>query len=436
MMDDNMSDAPDAQGPDDEQIQQQKQINEEYKMWKKNSVFLYDMLYSRALEWPTLTAQWLPDKRPVEGTNMSTHRVILGTHTSGQAQNYLQIAHIEVPDMPTPDANNFDEKTGEVGGYGDAKKPFDFKVVQKINHPGEVNKARYQPQNPEIIASLCVDGRVLVFDRTKHPMDPKSDGSIKFEAELVGHENEGFGLSWSPLKEGHLVTGSEDMTVRTWDIKSGFSKGNTSIAPLTTYTTHTSIVNDVQYHPIHGFLIGSVSDDRTWKVTDTRVESHKVALYSKENAHADALNSIAFHPEYESIFATGSADSTIGLWDLRNFDKKLHSLQHHSKDIIELQWHPQDPAILASSSYDRRICMWDVTRVGEEQTPDEAEDGPPELLFMHGGFTDRISSFDWNKNDPWLMLGAADDNQMQIFRPSRKLVEPIPKTTNHGEVSD
>jgi histone-binding protein RBBP4 len=55
---------------------------------------------------------------------------------------------------------------------------------------------------------------------------------------------------------------------------------------------------------------------------------------------------------------------------------------------------------------------------------------------MHGGFTDRISSFDWNKNDPWLMLGAADDNQMQIFRPSRKLVEPIPKTTNHGEVSD
>lgn len=57
-------------------------------------------------------------------------------------------------------------------------------------------------------------------------------------------------------------------------------------------------------------------------------------------------------------------------------------------------------------------------------------------LFMHGGFTDRISSFDWNKNDPWLMLGAADDNQMQIFRPSRKLVEPIPKTTNHGEVSD
>lgn len=57
-------------------------------------------------------------------------------------------------------------------------------------------------------------------------------------------------------------------------------------------------------------------------------------------------------------------------------------------------------------------------------------------LFMHGGFTNRICDFDWNKNDPWVMIGAAEDNQLQIFRPSRKLVEPLKKTVNHGEVSD
>jgi hypothetical protein len=47
---------------------------------------------------------------------------------------------------------------------------------------------------------------------------------------------------------------------------------------------------------------------------------------------------------------------------------------------------------------------------------------------MHGGFTNRICDFDWNKNDPWVMMGAAEDNQLQIFRPSRKLVEPLNKT--------
>jgi len=152
------------------------------------------------------------------------------------------------------------------------------------------------------------------------------------------------------------------------------------------------------------------------------------------------------------MLATGSADKSVGIWDLRNIDKKIHSLQSHRSDVIGLQWHPQDAAILASSSYDRRVLLWDFSKIGSEQTEEEQEDGPPELyvipntcpapvltfhrLFMHGGFTNRICDFDWNKNDPWLMMGAAEDNQLQIFRPARKLVEPLNKTVNHGEVSD
>ena len=36
-------------------------INEEYKVWKKNSPYLYDLVLTHALEWPSLTCQWLPD---------------------------------------------------------------------------------------------------------------------------------------------------------------------------------------------------------------------------------------------------------------------------------------------------------------------------------------------------------------------------------------
>ena len=42
---------------------QEKIVNEEYKTWKKNAPFLYDLMLSTALEWPTLTTQWLPDKQ-------------------------------------------------------------------------------------------------------------------------------------------------------------------------------------------------------------------------------------------------------------------------------------------------------------------------------------------------------------------------------------
>jgi hypothetical protein len=41
--------------------QEERVIQEEYKIWKKNTPFLYDLVLSHALEWPSLTVQWLPD---------------------------------------------------------------------------------------------------------------------------------------------------------------------------------------------------------------------------------------------------------------------------------------------------------------------------------------------------------------------------------------
>lgn len=44
-----------------DEIVEDRVINEEYKIWKKNTPFLYDLVMTHALEWPSLTAQWLPD---------------------------------------------------------------------------------------------------------------------------------------------------------------------------------------------------------------------------------------------------------------------------------------------------------------------------------------------------------------------------------------
>lgn len=40
---------------------EERLINEEYKIWKKNTPFLYDLVITHALEWPSLTVQWFPD---------------------------------------------------------------------------------------------------------------------------------------------------------------------------------------------------------------------------------------------------------------------------------------------------------------------------------------------------------------------------------------
>ena len=38
-------------------------IAQEYKIWKKNTPFLYDTCVTHALDWPSLTVQIFPDLR-------------------------------------------------------------------------------------------------------------------------------------------------------------------------------------------------------------------------------------------------------------------------------------------------------------------------------------------------------------------------------------
>ena len=49
----------------------------------------------------------------------------------------------------------------------------------------------------------------------------------------------------------------------------------------------------------------------------------------------------------------------------------------------QVQWSPHNETILASSGTDRRLHIWDLSKIGDEQSPEDAEDGPPELLVGH-----------------------------------------------------
>ena len=59
-----------------------------------------------------------------------------------------------------------------------------------MNHDGEVNRARYMPQNPTIIATKTISSLVYVFDYTKLPSTP-SDNNCTPQLKLKGHKKEG-----------------------------------------------------------------------------------------------------------------------------------------------------------------------------------------------------------------------------------------------------
>ena len=84
-------------------------INQEYKVWKYNSHYLYDSLLTMAVEWPSLTVYWLPDLEIEDG--IETQKIIIGTHTTGTEQNYLLICKIKLPhqneEIKSPEISNF-----------------------------------------------------------------------------------------------------------------------------------------------------------------------------------------------------------------------------------------------------------------------------------------------------------------------------------------
>lgn len=384
----NTVDPAEAIEAEDESIMRQKIINEEYKIWKKNAPYIYDVMFSRALEWPTLTTQWFPDVQRPPGEEREVHRLLLGTHTNDQIadvpdpKNYLEIAHMSIPAL-TADPSDYDDERGEIGGYGgNSKKPrpeMKFNIAQKIDHPGEVNKARYMPQNSDIIATMAPHGRTLVFDRTKHQSQPT--GVVSPEIELKGHTQEGFGLNWNPNVEGQLATGSNDKTIKVWSI-ADFTKSSKTLKPQRTFDTHAATVNGVEFHHKFRWMLATVSDDKTLQILDLRENSNSRPARLVEDAHADDINSVAFNLGTDVILATGSADKSIGIWDLRNLERKLHACEGHKDIVSNIEWHPTEVGVLGSASLDRRLYLWDLARCGEEQTPEEEEDGPPELYVF------------------------------------------------------
>lgn len=72
------------------------QIVIEYNLWKKETQFLYDIVISHALEWPSLTVEWLPDRADPAGQNQSVQKIVLGTHTCDDSPNYLMLAEVHM----------------------------------------------------------------------------------------------------------------------------------------------------------------------------------------------------------------------------------------------------------------------------------------------------------------------------------------------------
>ena len=407
---------------DIEQSQDEETENEKmHKIWKKNAPYLYDLLITWGLDWPSLSVSWWPNLDYLKDRPFYLQKMALGTYTGAKENDYLLIGKVRLPiskavleaqppekSLTKEDLDNFNKLTNDqlIEEY----KKFDNKleIETKIRHDGEVNKVKINPINYNMIATQTNKGEIHVFNYHKFPPKPKDDVIPEPTKRFKFHTQIGYALSWSLLKEDYLLSGSYDGTVCLWDTNSNNSD------PVCHYHEHASEVEDVCFSKKLQYIFGTCGDDKSIKIMDYRTDKSVISIIG----HDAEVNSMDFNPENEFLYITGSGDKTIALWDLRKPNFKLYSFKHHKNSIINVKWNNRKNNIFASSGEDNKVLIWDLTQIGENLGNNDGI--PSEMIFEHGGHMDKINDFDWNQNEDMMCASIDNSNNLQIWEMNMK----------------
>lgn len=103
------------------------------------------------------------------------------------------------------------------------------------------------------------------------------------------------------------------------------------VRALHTYDAHTGVVEDVAWHGRHPDIFASVGDDKHLLLWDLREKSPR----GQTKAHAAEVNCVQFNPREEHLLATGSADRTVVLHDMRYLQQRLHFMEAHKEEVFQ-----------------------------------------------------------------------------------------------------
>ncbi|KAL0945873.1 hypothetical protein HGRIS_012156 [Hohenbuehelia grisea] len=152
----------------------------------------------------------------------------------------------------------------------------------------------------------------------------------------------------------HIVSGSNDTTIRIWDTESGQQVGDA-------LSGHTGWVRSVAFSP-DGKHIVSGSDDTTIRIWDTESGQQVGDALS---GHTGWVRSVAFSPDGKHI-VSGSDDTTIRIWDTESGQQVGDALSGHTGWVRSVAFSPNGKHIVSGSD-DTAVRILDSQRFTAHQ---------------------------------------------------------------------
>lgn len=237
------------------------------------------------------------------------------------------------------------------------------------------------------VATAAANGQIVVYDINRPGVEC---------ARLHEHVRQVHRVAFNPHQGALLLSGSQDATVRLWDLRD--LAGDRSILTARSqlqFPGNNEGIRDVKWSPTEGVEFAVGTDNgviQRWDIRKAKVPIIKV------NAHEKTCHSIDWHPDGKHL-VSGGADKSVSVWDFASTDRRKKPCWQirAPQAVLNVRWRPpcwnaEDPnpgnglCTQLATSYDNqdpRVHVWDFRRPFVPVREIDRYDTAPSAMLWH-----------------------------------------------------